>query len=96
MNSQPQKTSAAPNSASEARVRVPLPLRPLTLQVNGQWCRPLGATPTTHTLPSGYRRSDAPPSWPFGTLTERQLRERRLFEIRLRNGRLAKWPEALL
>lgn len=36
MNSQPQKTSAAPTSASEARVRVPLPLRPLTLQVNGQ------------------------------------------------------------
>lgn len=51
---------------------------------------------TTPPAPTGQRRPDAPHAWPFGTLTQRQLAERRRFEIALRTGRLAKWPAALL
>jgi hypothetical protein len=51
---------------------------------------------TIPTKPAGDRRPDAPPSWPFGTLTQRQLAERRRVEIALRTGRLAQWPAALL
>ena len=37
-----------------------------------------------------------PHNWPFGTLTEQQIRARSRQEAALRAGRVAKWPEALL
>ena len=37
-----------------------------------------------------------PAWWPFGTLTEAQIRERNRLEARMRAGLLAKLPEALL
>ena len=37
-----------------------------------------------------------PHNWPFGQLTEAQIRERNRLEARMRAGRLAALPEALL
>lgn len=37
-----------------------------------------------------------PAWWPFGALTEAQIRERNRIEARMRAGRLAALPEALL
>lgn len=37
-----------------------------------------------------------PHNWPFGRLTESQIRARGRQEAALRAGRLAQWPEALL
>jgi len=37
-----------------------------------------------------------PHNWPFGQLTEQQIRERNRLEARMRAGRLAALPEALL
>ena len=37
-----------------------------------------------------------PHNWPFGQLTEQQIRERNRQEARMRAGRLAALPEALL
>ena len=47
-----------------------------------------------------HRHSDPhrgkPHNWPFGQLTEQQIRERNRLEARMRAGRLATLPEALL
>lgn len=37
-----------------------------------------------------------PHNWPFGQLTEAQIRERNRLEARMRAGRMAVLPEALL
>lgn len=51
--------------------------------------------PESYTLPDGRRREDAPDCWPFGTLTEAQVRERRQMERAMKDGELAKYPHGL-
>lgn len=45
------------------------------------------------------QRADAArrsPFWPFGTLTEQQMRERAAMQRKAQADQLARWPEALL
>ena len=50
--------------------------------------------PEGFTNGGGTRKPTAPPHWPFGNLTEAQMRERALFERHMRSGELLKWPES--
>lgn len=39
----------------------------------------------------GQRRPNCPPHWPFGALTEEQMRERVKMEVKMRNDALEKF-----
>ena len=48
------------------------------------------------TLPNGTRPDTTPAYWPFGTLTPEQQRRHAAQVRAMREGRLARFPEALL
>lgn len=61
---------------------------------------PTTATPNPRRCPRRHRPADPcagkPANWPFGALTEQQIRARNAFEARARQRMLAALPEALL
>ena len=63
------------------------------------WPLPQSAAPKPHRQRRAQPADPAqgkPHNWPFGQLTEQQIRERTRIEARMRAGRLAALPEALL
>lgn len=48
------------------------------------------------TLPNGTRPDTCPPYWPFGQLTPQQQRRHAAQVRAMREGRLARFPAALL